>query len=80
VKGFVDNLEAEVSYAGLAPGLAGLYQVNLKVPDNAATGNVFLDIATPDSYTTQTSLPVGNAQASEGITRKAQERPFVRRR
>ena len=27
------------SYAGLAPGLVGLYQVNAQVPDDAATGN-----------------------------------------
>ena len=80
VKAYVDNLEGEVSYAGLAPGLAGLYQVNVKVPDNAATGNVFLDIATPDSYTSQVALPVGPAQASDAISRKAEERPFVRRR
>jgi uncharacterized protein (TIGR03437 family) len=80
VKGFVDNLEAEVTYAGLAPFLAGLYQVNMKVPENASTGNVFLDIATPDAYTSQAALPVGTAIAADAIPRKATERPFVRRR
>ncbi len=80
VSAYVDNLPAEVSYAGLAPGLAGLYQVNLKVPDNSASGNVFLDIGTPDAYTSQTALPVGAAQASDAILRSAGERPFVRRR
>jgi uncharacterized protein (TIGR03437 family) len=80
VKAFVDNLAADVSYAGLAPGLAGLYQVNVKVPDNAAAGNVFLDIATPDAYTSQVALPVGSAQAASPLSRAAEERPFVRRR
>lgn len=80
VKAFVDNLAADVSYAGLAPLLSGLYQVNLKVPDNAATGNVFLDISTTDSYTSQVALPVGTALASAPVTRSAEERPFVRRR
>jgi uncharacterized protein (TIGR03437 family) len=27
------------SYAGLAPGLVGLYQVNVQVPNDAPTGN-----------------------------------------
>ncbi len=80
VKAYVDNLAAEVSYAGLAPSLSGLYQVNLKIPDNAASANVFLDIGTPDSYTSQVAVPVGTAQASSPATRSAEERPFVRRR
>lgn len=80
IKAYVDNLAAEVSYAGLAPLLSGLYQVNLKVPDNAASGNVFLDIGTPDSYTSQVAVPVGTAQASSPAARSAEERPFVRRR
>jgi uncharacterized protein (TIGR03437 family) len=80
VKGNIDNLPAEVSYSGLAPLLAGLYQVNLKVPDDASSGNVFLDIATPDSYTSQVALPVGTAVAAFPLARKAEEKPFVRRR
>jgi uncharacterized protein (TIGR03437 family) len=30
---------ANVIFSGLAPGFAGLYQVNVQVPDNAPTGN-----------------------------------------
>jgi uncharacterized protein (TIGR03437 family) len=80
VSGYIDGLAADVSYAGLAPLLSGLYQVNLKVPDDASTGNVFLDIATPDSYTTQVALPVGPAVAASPVARKAEAKPFVRRR
>ncbi|MEO5923531.1 MAG: IPT/TIG domain-containing protein [Bryobacteraceae bacterium] len=80
VSAYVDNLPADVSYAGLAPLLSGLYQVNLKVPDDASTGNVALDIATADSYTTQVALPVGPAVAAAAVSRKAEEKPFVRRR
>ncbi len=79
VRAYVDNLAADVLYAGLAPQLSGLYQVNLKIPDAAATGNVFLDIQTTDAYTTQVAIPVGSL-ASDGVSRKAIERPVVRRR
>lgn len=34
----VDGLAAEVLFSGLAPGLAGLYQVNARIPSNARVG------------------------------------------
>jgi uncharacterized protein (TIGR03437 family) len=55
---FIDGIEATVSYAGLAPGLAGLYQINVQVPSDASTGNVYIDISTPDAYTSQVTIPV----------------------
>jgi uncharacterized protein (TIGR03437 family) len=76
----VDNLLADIAYSGLAPGLAGLYQVNLTVPADSSSGNVELKIYTPDGFTSQVALAVGNAQASDATSRKAQERPFVRHR
>jgi len=71
-----------IPYSGLAPGLAGLYQLNLTVPAGVGTGNVFLDVATSDAYTSQVALPVGPATASSDtvVPRKAEQRPFVRRR
>jgi uncharacterized protein (TIGR03437 family) len=47
---FIGGTEAKVSYSGLAPQLAGLYQINLTVPDGVTPGNPSLDIAGPDSY------------------------------
>ena len=78
----VDYLDAPIAYAGLAPGFAGLYQVNLTVPANASAGNDTLNIYTGDGYTSQVALPVGAATASSDtvVPRKAEERPFVRRR
>jgi uncharacterized protein (TIGR03437 family) len=35
----IGGIPAVVSYSGLAPGLVGLYQVNVQVPSNAPTGN-----------------------------------------
>jgi uncharacterized protein (TIGR03437 family) len=34
----IGGMPAVVSYSGLAPGLVGLYQVNVQVPNNAPTG------------------------------------------
>lgn len=36
VRAMVGQSEAEVSYAGLAPGFAGLYQINLRIPTAVA--------------------------------------------
>ena len=39
VRVFLDTVEAEVVYAGTAPGaVAGLLQVNIKIPHKAPTG------------------------------------------
>src|SRR5439155_22437573 len=35
----VGNVPASVSFSGLAPGFVGLYQVNIKIPDNAPSGD-----------------------------------------
>jgi uncharacterized protein (TIGR03437 family) len=35
----IGGIPAAVSYSGLAPGLVGLYQVNVQVPNDAPTGN-----------------------------------------
>jgi len=36
----IGGIQAEVLYAGVAPGLAGLYQINLRVPANAPNGDL----------------------------------------
>jgi uncharacterized protein (TIGR03437 family) len=40
----IDNQPATVQYAGLAPGLAGLYQLNVTIPFFVRTGNMEIDI------------------------------------
>jgi uncharacterized protein (TIGR03437 family) len=52
---FVDGVAAQVTFKGLTPGLAGLYQVNFVVP-NVASGLVYLAISTPDAFTTLAKL------------------------
>lgn len=36
----IGGVNADVLYAGVAPGLAGLYQINIRVPDSVPDGNL----------------------------------------
>ncbi len=35
----IGGINAQVAFSGLAPGFVGLWQLNVKIPDNAPTGN-----------------------------------------
>jgi uncharacterized protein (TIGR03437 family) len=56
----VNNKAATVAYAGLAPTLVGLYQVNVQIPSGIAAGDWYLDISGPDSYTSEAVISVGS--------------------
>ncbi len=49
---------AAISYAGLAPGLPGVYQINAQVPTVMTSGALPLAILTPNAFHDQVSLPV----------------------
>lgn len=57
---FVEGVKAPVTYAGLAPGFVGLYQINFVVPTTPDQGEVFLDISdnTSGAYASQATIPV----------------------
>jgi len=44
--------------AVLAPGLAGVYQVNITIPTGVAGGECYLDVGTTDGYTSEAKLYV----------------------
>jgi uncharacterized protein (TIGR03437 family) len=52
------TVQGAVTYAGLAPGLAGLYQINVQLPSTIASGDNYIEIQTADSYSTQAKMPV----------------------
>jgi uncharacterized protein (TIGR03437 family) len=55
---------ATVSYSGLAPQLAGLYQVNVTIPTGVTAGDNNLDISGPDAYTTECLIAVSGSTAT----------------
>jgi uncharacterized protein (TIGR03437 family) len=66
----VDGTAATVLFAGLAPTLAGLYQINVTLPTTITSGNHALDISGIDptttalqSYAEQVIIPVGTGGA-----------------
>jgi len=61
VKVYVGGRQATVLFKGLAPGLAGLYQINFTIPLNAPTGpGVALAIETPDAFHDMADIPIAN--------------------
>jgi len=63
----VDGTSATVLFAGLAPLLAGLYQVNVTIPSTTTSGDHTLDIGGPDSYAAQARISVGTGIASSSV-------------
>ena len=54
----VTQAQATISFAGLAPGLAGLYQMNVVVPKTVGPGNVYIEIDTDSVIMNQVYVPI----------------------
>ena len=53
----VGGPQANIAFAGLAPGFAGLYQINFVVPSGITTGStVYLIVITQDGYSAEAKL------------------------
>jgi uncharacterized protein (TIGR03437 family) len=53
-----------VTFSGLTPTLAGLYQVNATVPAGAPTGAQVIELDGPDSATAEATIPIAAATPS----------------
>ena len=62
---YIGGVAATVGYSGLAPQLAGLYQINLTVPAGLTAGDNNLDIAGPDAYSSECLISIAGAAASD---------------
>jgi uncharacterized protein (TIGR03437 family) len=61
-----------IEYAGLAPGLAGLYQINVQVPSSglASGDTVYIELVTDAADENQIQIPYGSS-VSRAAARKA---------
>lgn len=58
-----------IEYAGLAPGLAGLYQVNVQVPTSGlASDSVYVEFVTDAADVDQIQIPYGPAPQGKPVT------------
>ncbi len=67
-------VQSTVTFSGLAPGFAGLYQINFPIPSGLVSGNASLEIIGQDSDTFQALLPVTTttgAAVTEGSWKSA---------
>jgi uncharacterized protein (TIGR03437 family) len=83
---YIGGIQASVGYSGLAPQLAGLYQVNVTVPSGVTAGDNTLEIVGPDSDAAEALIPVGSAITASAtapqpaaVRKKAKASPSVRR-
>jgi uncharacterized protein (TIGR03437 family) len=72
---FVGGVEARVIYAGLPPGLTGLYQINFVVPEGVSSGDAYVDVAGPDSYSSLAILPVGGTSRTDVLEKMRRSEP-----
>ncbi len=58
-------VQATVAYAGLAPGLSGLYQIDITIPTTGLTaGDNYLYIIGPDASNSQSLIPIATSSGS----------------
>ncbi|MDQ2950423.1 MAG: hypothetical protein M3Y27_31535 [Acidobacteriota bacterium] len=64
---FDNNAEGAVSFSGLAPGFAGLYQINVKLPANAPGGVHLLTIDTPDALNQEAVISIAASPTGTSV-------------
>jgi uncharacterized protein (TIGR03437 family) len=60
--------EATVSFAGLYPGLAGLYQMNVQIPTTVGPGEVYVNVITDAADNEQVSICVTACPAGASVS------------
>jgi uncharacterized protein (TIGR03437 family) len=68
ITAYIGGVQAAVGYAGLAPQLAGLYQINLTVPAGLTAGDQSLAIAGPDAYSSVCQIAIASSTASSSAS------------
>ncbi|MGD0297051.1 MAG: hypothetical protein ABSE86_08030 [Bryobacteraceae bacterium] len=60
----ISGTAATVAFQGLAPGFAGLYQVNIQIPTGLTAGDNSVDVSGPDSFASEAFISVGAAAST----------------
>ena len=60
----ISGTAATIAFQGLAPGFAGLYQVNIQIPSGLTAGDNSVDISGPDSFASEAFISVGTASST----------------
>jgi len=79
VAAYLDGDRAPVKQAVLTPGLIGVYSVQVEVIDGLR-GSAYLDIATPDAYTTMAQIYVADSAAETELEKQARAAEQAERR
>ncbi len=64
---YIGGQSVTPAYSGLAPGFAGLYQLNVQIPTGLTAGDNSLEIVGPDSDTVEALIPVGTGSAAASV-------------
>jgi uncharacterized protein (TIGR03437 family) len=67
-----------ITFSGLAPGFAGLYQIDFTIPTGLAAGDATIEVEGPDSDTFEALLPLSGTTAS-ARPKSDNQRPRLRR-
>jgi uncharacterized protein (TIGR03437 family) len=75
-----NSVQATVGYAGLAPELPALYQLNLTIPSGATAGDNYLELLGPDSDSFVSLIPIAGSSTASGASTIVRARPNLRGR
>jgi uncharacterized protein (TIGR03437 family) len=75
------SAQGTVQYEGLAPTLAGKYQINVTIPTTGvSSGDNILEFAGPDSDTYEATIPIGTSSVTSAISPLESAAPGVGKR
>jgi uncharacterized protein (TIGR03437 family) len=75
----ISGTPATIAFEGLAPGFAGLYQVNIQIPTGLTPGDNPIGMLGPDSYNSEAFISVGSSSAVAAPAAHVHKRAVHRR-